>query len=280
MKRLKFLICLLFALPLLGQGDFYTLEDGTKLYVAETGEGQPMIFIPGWTMTYRFFEKQQAHFAKKFHVIAYDPRGQGRADKTTYKNHYAAHAADLREFILEKELNDIILVGWSNGCLTQYEYLRTYGKDRISKFVFIDEPPKWVGNPEKEWVYGDFDGYRNSLKRMLSTKSDPNGIIDWMLKDSLDTTTRNWMREEILMTPPHVALSLYIDGLACDYTDELKNLDAPSLFLIRESWFEQAKTWLSTNVPKAEVKSISSHAMFWERPETFNQLLEQFINQN
>jgi len=271
---------MLCTLPLWGQETYFTLEDGTKLFVKETGQGRSLIFIPGWTMTYRFFEKQHEYFSTDHHVISYDPRGQGRADKTTDQNHYAAHAADLREFILKKDLKDIILVGWSNGCLTQYEYLRAFGNDRISKFVFIDEPPKWVGDPETEWVYGPFEGYRTSLKRMLTQKPDPNGIIDWMLKDSLDPTTRKWMREEILMTPPHVALSLYIDGLVCDYTNELKNLKTPALFLIRASWFEQAKTWLDAHVPHTEVRSMSSHAMFWERPETFNPYLQKFINQN
>ena len=99
--------------------------------------------------------------------------------------------------------------------------------DRLSKLVFIDEPPKWIGDVEKEWVYGTFDDYRSSLKGMLSKPSDPNGIIDWMLNDSVDSQARTWMREEILMTPPHVALSLYIDGLACDYNEEVRNLEIP-----------------------------------------------------
>ena len=177
-----FLCCLAF--PVLSQENYFTLEDGTKLYVEETGEGQTIVFIPGWTMTHRFFEKQKAFFSEDYHVVTYDPRGQGRSDKTNYKNTYANHAADLRELILKKKIKDIVLVGWSSGCLTIYEYLRVYDSDRISKLVFIDEPPKWIGDPEKEWVYGTFDDYRSSLKGMNAKPSDPNGIIDWMLIDS------------------------------------------------------------------------------------------------
>ncbi len=277
MRAFSLLIVCFLSIPLLGQENFFTLQDGTKLYVEVTGEGQPMLFIPGWTMTHRFFVQQKKHFSKDFQLITYDPRGQGRADKTTYQNNYAQHAADLRELIVEKGWKDIVLVGWSSGCLTIYEYLKAYGSDRMAKLVFIDEPPKWIGDPEKEWVYGTFDGYRSSLKSMLSKPSDPNGIIDWMLNESIDSTARSWMREEILMTPPHVALSLYIDGLACDYNDEVRKLSIPSLFMIRDSWYDYARNWLNTNVPQAKVKAITSHAMFWEQPQAFNEILSSFL---
>ncbi len=278
MRLFNLLILCCLALPVVGQGNFFMLEDGVRLYVEETGKGQTLLFIPGWTMTQRFFEKQKDYFDKNYHVITYDPRGQGRTDKSERKNTYKHHAADLRELILQKDLEDIVLIGWSSGCLTIYEYLRAYGPDRVNKLVFIDEPPKWIGDTEKEWVYGTFDDYRNSLKEMISKPTDPNGIIDWMLNDSIDSETRSWMQEEMLMTPPHVALSLYIDGMASDYNEEVRKLKVPSLFMIRESWYDYAKAWLKTNAPKARVNAISSHAMFWERPKEFNEMLLGFIN--
>lgn len=277
MKLFNLLLLLFWAFPLLGQENYLTLEDGAKLYVEATGEGQTLLFIPGWTMTHRFFAKQKQYFSENYHVVTYDPRGQGRADKTIYKNTYAQHASDLRELIRQRDLNEIVLVGWSSGCLTIYEYLRAYSTNRIAKLVFIDEPPKWIGDVEREWVYGTFDDYRSGLKGMLSKPSDPNGIIDWMLNDSIDGATRTWMREEILMTPPHVALSLYIDGLACDYNEEARTLAIPALFMVRNSWHDQVKDWLAINAPTAKIKAISSHAMFWERPAAFNEMLSSFL---
>ena len=277
MKRFSLLFLCIMSFPVFGQGNYFALEDGTKLYVEETGEGQTLLFIPGWTMTHRFFEKQKEHYANTYHVVTYDPRGQGRADKTTYKNTYENHAADLRELILKRDFQDIYLIGWSSGCLTMFEYLKAFGTDRISKLVFIDEPPKWVGDPGKEWVYGTFDDYRSSLKGMNAKPSDPNGIIDWMLNDTIDNATRTWMQKEIRMTPPHVSMSLYIDGVACDYIDEVRNLMIPSLFMVRDSWYNRARAWLETNAPQAEVKEISSHAMFWEQPAEFNEMLSNFF---
>lgn len=277
MKLFNFFLLFFLALSTFGQENYFTLDDGTKLYIKEAGQGQTLLFIPGWTMTHRFFEKQERYFSKNYHFISYDPRGQGRADKTNAKNTYANHAADLREFILKRDFNEIVLIGWSSGCLTAYEYLKTFGNDRISKLVFIDEPPKWIGDAETEWVYGTFDDYRSSLSDILSKPSEPDEIIDWMLNDPIDVTTKKWMREEILMTPPHIALSLYIDGLICDYNEQVRNIGVPSLFMVRESWYDHAKGWLNNNASEAQINSLTSHAMFWERPEEFNELLEKFI---
>ncbi|MEL6304694.1 MAG: alpha/beta hydrolase [Bacteroidota bacterium] len=280
MKRFSLLLVLCFAHSVQGQEEFVMLKDSTKLYVEDSGKGQTLLFIPGWTMTGRFFEKQQQQLSKTHQVITYDPRGQGKSNQTIYKNTYFHHAKDLRELILQKDLKDVILIGWSSGCLTLFEYLRTYQNDRIKQLVFIDEPPKWIGEVDKEWVYGTFDNYRSSLKGMLEGPSEPNGIIDWMLKDSIAPETRAWMRNEIQMTPPHVALSLYIDGLACDYTQEVQSISIPTLYMVRDSWFTKARSWLNEKAPKIEVVSISSHAMFWEKPEEFNAQLLQFIQSN
>ncbi len=272
------LVCLI-TNPVLAQGEFLELEDGARLYVEETGKGQALVFIPGWTMTCRFFEKQTKHFSDDYHVITYDPRGQGKSDKTAHGNIYAAHASDLRALLLMKKLDNIVLIGWSSGCLTMYEYLRAFGTDRIRKLVFIDEPPKWVGDVATEWVYGSFQDYRSSLKGLTARLSDPNDIIDWMFEDPPDSVARKWMYEAISMTPPQVALSLYVDGLASDYTREAASLntDIPALFMVRTSWYQQAATWLKANTPHARAEGISSHAMFWEKPEEFNAMLTNFL---
>ncbi|WP_396590884.1 alpha/beta fold hydrolase [Allomuricauda sp. R78024] len=275
------LICFC-AFQAFGQGEFLTLDDSTQLYIEESGSGQTILFIPGWTMTHRFFEKQKEHFSNQYHVLSYDPRGQGRSDKTLFGNTYAYHATDLYQILQKKSLKNVILVGWSSGCLTMYEYLHAYGFDRIDKMVFIDEPPKWIGDVDREWVYGSFDDYRGSLKSLISEPSDPNGIIDWMLANPIDSSTRAWMNKEILMTPPHVALNLYIDGIASDYTQEVASMQSKgtALFMVRASWYDQAANWLKQTTPKSKVASISSHAMFWESPKKFNQILSTFLNAN
>lgn len=256
---------------------YISLNDGAKLHIASTGRGQPLVFIPGWTMTRRFFEKQEAHFSSTHHVVTYDPRGQGRSDKTAGGNTYADHANDLRQILLQRDLRDVVVVGWSSGCLTIYEYIRRFGFDRIQKLVFVDEPPKWIGDASTEWVYGTFDDYRRTLQDLVSRRAEPGGIIDWMLKRPASPDVRAWMNEEMRKTPPQTALSLFVDGLAADYTPEVARIDVPALFMIRSEQVAKAEAWLKPIRPAIQVVAISSHAMFWEEPEAFNAILSAFL---
>ncbi len=279
MRLFKVLLLWIITVPIYGQGTYLTLNDGARIFVDEVGEGQTLLFIPGWTMTHKFFEHQKSHYAANYHVLLYDPRGQGRSDKTTFKNTYKDHADDLQQILQQRDLSNVVLIGWSSGCLTVYEYLRTYGFDSVDKVVLIDEPPKWIGDTENEWVYGSFGDYRSSLKGLISGPSEPDGIIDWMLNEPYDRLTLDWMSEEILMTPPHVGLSLYIDGLVSDYQLDLirSSQKVPTLAMIRWNWFDEAKSWLDIYAPGIKLNRISSHAMFWERPEVFNEMLTTFL---
>ena len=259
-----------------------TQNDHLDIYYEEEGRGPTIIFIPGWTMTTAFFQKQKKHFKDRYRVICYDPRSQGRSEKTLRGNTYAQHAVDLRELVTQLGLSDVILVGWSSGCLTMYAYLQQFGTDRIDRMVLIDEPPKWIGDREKEWVYGNFEGYRGSLYGLLNNRrADAYDIVDWMLNETADSLTRNWMVSEMMLTPDHAALSLYVDGMIADYAKVLRSIEdsVPVLFLLRSSWYEYGKSWLQQYVPSAQVLAISSHAMFWERPAAFNDLLEIFFEE-
>lgn len=263
------------------QGDYIQVSEEVVLYYETAGAGQPLLFIPGWTMTTPFFQKQKEHFQHTHRFISYDPRSQGRSSKVSENNTYAHHADDLRHLIQALNLQDVILVGWSSGCLTMYAYLQRYGTDRIDRLVFIDEPPKWIGDRANEWVYGTFDDYKGSLKGLLTTRhEDAYGVVDWMLVDPVDFPTREWMVAEMMKTPDHAALSLFVDGMIADYTSVVEGLGAevPTLFLLRESWYADGVRWLEQVAPEAQSERLSSHAMFWEQPLAFNRILEHFLS--
>ena len=61
-------------------GSFFEVEPGVELYYESTGDGDPLIFIPGWTFTTEVFDHQVAHFAKSHRVVSFDPRSH-RAGK-------------------------------------------------------------------------------------------------------------------------------------------------------------------------------------------------------
>lgn len=261
----------------------YIKVNNINIYIEDVGVGQPIIFIPGWTMTTKFFKKQKSYFKKDFRFISFDPRSHGKSTKTELGNNYTTHAVDLKEIIEKLNLTNVILVGWSSGCATIYEYIKSNGLNKIDRLVFIDEPPKWIGNPEKEWVYGTFEDYRESLKDLIKDRSKyASGTVEWMLKENVDFTVKKWMVQQMLLTPLDAALSLYIDGMASDYNPILKsiNMKVPMLFFVSPYTYNNAKKWLNSYVTSATIIPIESHATFWEKPDSFNSELKKFIKKN
>lgn len=265
-----------------GQGKYITVgTDSIKIYVEDVGKGKPIVFIPGWTMTSQFFSKQKNYFKNGYHYISYDPRSHGKSAKTEKRNTYEDHATDLNDLINKLELDDVVLIGWSSGSATIYEYVKKYGSNNIDRVIFIDEPPKWIGDTSKEWVYGSFDEYRESLRDLIKDRLGyAKGTVQWMLQKNGNTKEHNWMVAQMMLTSNNAALSLYIDGLTSDYTEEVKRMDKkiPLLYLVRESWYGQANQWLDKNAPHSKVLPIKSHAIFWEDPENFNEIAETFID--
>ena len=127
-------------------GQYVQVSSDLEIYYEEAGTGRPLIFVTGWTGTNEFFTQDQfPYFSKKYRVLAYDPRGQGRSSKTLEGHTYIQHGKDLRAFLDALKLKDPVIVGWSNGCTEVYGYFRTYGVDGIKAFVCIDESPGIAG---------------------------------------------------------------------------------------------------------------------------------------
>src|SRR4051812_19468811 len=92
------------------QKQYVRINPDLELYYIESGKGSPIIFIPGWIGTSSFFEKQIAHFSKRFRAISYDPRSQGRSIKTLENNNYMQHGRDLKAFMDTLNLKNAVLV--------------------------------------------------------------------------------------------------------------------------------------------------------------------------
>lgn len=63
---------------------------------------------------------------------------------------------NLAQFIEALDLKDVVLVGWSFGCLDTYAYVRQQGTDKLAGFACVDLSPKPTKATEASW--GSFDG--------------------------------------------------------------------------------------------------------------------------
>jgi len=272
----------IFALPA-SAADYVRVDDaaGVDLYYEEAGHGRPVVIVPGWTMTTRFFRHQLDAFegSQDIRLIVLDPRAHGRSTKTVEGAWYGQHARDLAAFIEALELRRPVVAGWSWGAITVYDYLQEFGADAVAGAVFIDNPPKPLTESEPSgWTDGDrgvvewfFDAVAED---QLAAERE---FIPSMFLRDLSEEELDWMLAETLLTPKVVASQLLYDGWMADHRETLAGLEIPVLQVVRADNADVARAWLEANHPASELAAFGAHAMFYEFPERFNEALRDFV---
>ncbi|RCW43468.1 alpha/beta fold hydrolase [Paenibacillus prosopidis] len=120
---------------------YITGASGIKLFVRETGNprGRPLLMMHGYSQNSLSWKKQLcSELAQEFRIIAFDLRGHGLSEKPIYGYDSMDWAGDIHALIINLELIQPILVGWSYGGFIILDYIRHYGEASISGIVFVD----------------------------------------------------------------------------------------------------------------------------------------------
>lgn len=123
------------------------------LHYEDYGSGKPVLLIHGWPLSGRSWEAQIPALVNAGHrVIAYDRRGFGASSQPWSGYDYDTFTADLHSLIIQLDLKEVTLVGFSMGGGEVARYIGTHGNARISKAVFAGAVPPYLyksaDNPE------------------------------------------------------------------------------------------------------------------------------------
>ncbi|MEN2768671.1 alpha/beta fold hydrolase [Ornithinibacillus xuwenensis] len=269
------------------KGKYIEVNPGIELFVQDVGEGDPIVFIPGFTFTTEVFEKQVAYFSKTNRVIVIDPRSHGRSTITVHGNDYVTHGSDLATVLEQLQITNFVLAGWSFGCLTAWEYVKQYGIRDVKSLILVDMPPKSLSTNSVDWVEGKLDDIAGIYNTSLRT---PHGqrefitsyITQVMVQRELTDQELIWLVEQSMKTPYYVAGNLFASGMFADYLSEAKTAydSLPTMTIVAEHWADTAKKFLTILSPNSYVEVLGGHMMFWEHDEEFNALLQKFILEN
>jgi len=269
-------------------GKYVEVEPGVNLFVQDIGNGDPIVFLPGFTFTGEIFEKQVEHFSKTNRVIVVDPRSHGRSSMVVHGNDYVTHGTDLAKVIQELGLTDVTLVGWSFGCLTIWEYIKQQGTDGLKAIILIDMSPKSLSiNHEDDWVEGPLDDIASIYNTALRSSDGQHEFMKAyttgvMVQREVTEEELEWIVGQSMNTPTYIAQQLFASGMFSDYREQAKQASesVPTLTVVAEHWAETAKAFTLKISPKSVVEVLGGHLMFWEYSENFNTLVEKFLRGN
>jgi pimeloyl-ACP methyl ester carboxylesterase len=114
----------------------YVDADGVKLYVEDTGHGNPIIFIHEFASDFRGWEVQLRHFARGYRCIAYNARGYPPSDILEDADLYSWECAadDIAVVMRDLSIERAYLVGLSMGGYAALQFGLRY-PEKVSAIV-------------------------------------------------------------------------------------------------------------------------------------------------
>ncbi|KAL7621424.1 hypothetical protein AAE478_008746 [Parahypoxylon ruwenzoriense] len=274
---------------------FVTTPDGVRLHYTQQGppSGPNLVFLAGWAQTSAHFRKQVEHFSAKFRVTTYDHRGHGESDKPAFGYRVYRLAADLEAVLAELDLRDAVLVGHSMGAAVIWAHWDLYPHDRIKKLVFIDQAATLTANPawtpeQAALAAAVFPAARrfelaNAL-RGPQWKETWSAMARSFYSPDIPPADFEWALREQMKMPSELAGALIQDHAAADWRDVFPRINVPTLVVsARGSLLPvEGLEWIAKQIPGARLEVFGkeeggSHFMYWENPDKFNKILEEFL---
>ncbi|MCJ8519519.1 pimeloyl-ACP methyl ester carboxylesterase [Pseudorhizobium tarimense] len=273
----------------------FDTSDGVTLSYWEAGEGETLIFVPGWSANGAEYVNVMYLLAQKYRVIVLDPRNQGLSEKVEYGSRISRFGADLKELVDHLGIEEANFSGWSMGASVIWSYIDLFGTKTIRKAVFVDEPISIYSHSDwSEQERLDAGGTTTSAERMVagytagaplnSLVTDLKALERSMLKDSPYFVNSGAFASEFIKTEPEATRRVLFDHVTNDWRDVIAHkIDVPvAIFSGEESTNLPSQRWAASTIPDATLYSYTSaeqgdHFLMFKNPIKFTNDLTSFL---
>jgi pimeloyl-ACP methyl ester carboxylesterase len=263
-------------------------DDGVKLYVEETGDGPPVLFLHEFAGDHHSWEPQVRALSRRYRCVAYNARGYPPSDVPEDPAAYSqARAVEDAIAVLDAlDIERAHVVGLSmGGFATLHLGLRHPGRARslvVAGVGYGAQPERQQAFREESGVIADAfanEGAAEVTKRyavgparVQFQNKDPRGWAEWAarLAEHDAQGSAHTMRGVQAARP-----SLY------DLTDELRALEVPTLLIAgdEDEGCLEPILMLKRTIPGSGLALLpkTGHTCNLEEPELFDRLLERFF---
>jgi non-heme chloroperoxidase len=269
--------------------NYFRTSDDAILYFEDHGKGKPIILVPGFCCSTKFFENNTGELAKTNRVITFDPRGQGCSSKGLQGHTIARNALDIKELLDYLDVKDATLLGWSMSGQFVLKYHMLFGNHRIDSIGLLDCPlgamqdEVWNAHHLKGF---NMDGFNGSLLKSYTDYAGYCGYFAKMIFAGHDDSKIDFCATELLKTPAYISFAIYNDLVFQNGYEMLPKVTLPILFMGANSAVTANGKELATKYypehtnPKVYKESHTfekgGHAFFYTCPEEFNTKVAAF----
>ena len=155
-------------------------SDGTTLFVKGWGNGQPAVFISGWSLNSDAWQYQMVPLVEQgLRCVAYDRRGHGRSSQPGSGYDYDTLADDLAAVLTQLDLRAVTLIGHSMASGEIVRYLSRHGASRVARIVLLAPTTPFV----------------------LQTADNPNGVPKALFDQQRASMQKDFPKHVAGLTP-------------------------------------------------------------------------------
>lgn len=243
-----------------------------ELYYEQYGESEPIIFSHGWLDDCSAWNSQIELFAKNHTVILYDHRGHGRSDKPRADYSVKALSNDLDSFMQTLKLERVTLVGFSLGGMVALMFTLQHPA-KVSKLVLVGTTAKMAMPAHILSALRYILPYRTFVR--IASKPRFYKPSQHIIEDFIPRAMK---------VPKYAAYKCFAELTNnYDIRNRVSYIKVPTLIIVGEKDMTNLKgsQHLSREIEGSRLQVISGcgHSVMIEKPEEFNQILQQFIDE-
>lgn len=275
------------------KNNYFRTSDEAILYYEDHSpeKGNPIVLVPGFCCSTRFFAQNIEELSKTNRVISFDPRGQGCSSKGLQGHTIVRNCMDIKELLDYLDVRGAVLLGWSMAGQFIVKYFDLFGAYRVKALGLIDCP---LGACQDEpWNAHGMKGFNMDLfnEHLAMCYNDNLGYCTFfahMMYEGNDDSKIDWCAKELNKTPAWISFAIYSDMVMQNGYELLKQIDIPMVFFgadgkVTANGKDLATKWYPEAAAKSPYKESytfekGGHVFFDCYPKQFDEYLLHFVN--
>lgn len=252
---------------------WFRTTDGVRLRYLDAGAGRCVVFVPGWCMPARIFAPQITALARRWRVVALDPRGQGQSEVPRIGYEPTRRGQDIRDLIAHLGERRVVLAGWSLGVLDALSYADMAGDGRLAGLVLIDNSVG-EGTPPRPRPSRFFQNLRQRRDATV------RGFVASMYRTPQEASYLDGIAREAQRMPVEASIRLLSYPRPREFwRDSLYAVRRPVFYAVTPRLRGQAELVAQKHPqPTVEVFDGAGHALFVDQAARFNAAMEEFLS--